>query len=85
MTVRNEVSSPSPQPLGDNPPSAVPPSFAGLVKAASEIAERRRNILLRLKHYLKIGEKEKALELAGELCGMEEYEQESHRATESVH
>lgn len=85
MTTQTEVLWPGLQAKGDRGSPTATSSLAGLVKVASEIAQRRRNILLRLKHHLKAGENEKALELAGELCKMEENEQESHRAPESVH
>ena len=86
MTTQVEVLMPDLQATGGNGSPTAPVSLAGVVKAASEIAQRRRDILLRLKHHLKAGENEKVIELARELCGMEEeHEPESHRAPESIH
>jgi hypothetical protein len=53
-------------------------SFKGLVDAAIEIAQRRRETLRRLRQALETSEDAEALNVARELCGMEN-EQESHR------
>lgn len=52
--------------------------FKGLVDAAMEIAQRRRETLRRLRRALETSEDAEALNVARELCGIEN-EQESHR------
>ncbi len=85
MTAQIEMMWPGLQVPGQNGSQAAIPSLAGLVKVATEIAQRRRNIMLCLKCYLKAGDREKVFEVARELCGMEDHGKESYRTPESVH
>lgn len=50
----------------------------GIIDAALEISERRRNILAQMREALKQGDEGKALTLAKKLCGVDD-EQKSNR------
>lgn len=57
--------------------------FDGVIDAALEIARRRRDTLAQLRAALETGNREQALTLAKELCGLA-HEQESHRTDPCV-
>ena len=54
------------------------PDLKGLVDAAMQIAEERRDILRRMRDALKAGDHSEALKLAEALCGVNPNEQASH-------
>jgi hypothetical protein len=58
-------------------------SLNGLIDAALEISERRRETIGQLRDALEHGREREALELAQQLCGIN-YEQKSNRVNTSV-
>jgi hypothetical protein len=59
------------------------PSLSGVLNAALEIADKRRETLTRLRAALEKGDDTEALEVARALCGIE-HEQEGYRAGSRV-
>jgi hypothetical protein len=57
--------------------------LSGIVDAAVEISERRRETLATMKEALERGDSEEALEYARQLCGIDD--EESDRTNQSVH
>jgi hypothetical protein len=61
------------------PDAAEDAKLSGLVDIALAIATRRRQTLAQLKAALEAGNDAKALQLAKELCGIDDEQQKSHR------